>query len=103
MGKMQEALRKAEESRSRNMASTSGVSGQSAALPHQGGSGGSGTAMSFALQSAISSGEVDPHVVALTEPRGPLAEQYRTLRTNLLAVSPEQPLKVLVVTSAVPN
>jgi len=34
------------------------------------------------------------------DPRGPAAEAYRTLRTNLLAVSRRPPLKSLLVTSA---
>ncbi len=36
----------------------------------------------------------------LHDPRGPAAEAYRTLRTNLLAVSRRPPLKSLLVTSA---
>ena len=103
MGKMQEALKKAEETRSRNVASgTTTGSGSHGSITGTGPAG-TGTATSFTLQAAIRSGEVDPHLVALVEPRSPLAEQYRTLRTNLSALSPESPLKVFVVTSAVPN
>lgn len=36
----------------------------------------------------------------LEDPRGPAAEAYRTLRTNLLAVSRKPPVKSLLVTSA---
>ncbi|HXF74159.1 MAG TPA: polysaccharide biosynthesis tyrosine autokinase [Actinomycetota bacterium] len=36
----------------------------------------------------------------LEDPRGPAAEAYRTLRTNLLAVSRKPPVKSLLITSA---
>lgn len=39
-------------------------------------------------------------VAILEDPRGPAAEAYRTLRTNLLAVSRRPPLKTVLVTSA---
>src|SRR5262245_60329597 len=96
MGKMQEALRKAEEARSRR----AGTGGRDAPVAS---AGGTGTATSFAISAALTGGEVDPHLVALTEPGSSLAEQYRTVRTNLLALSNDKPLKILVVTSAVPN
>src|SRR5438045_2148184 len=102
MGKMQEAMKKAEESRSKNVSSGTTGSGSHGSITGAAPAG-TGTATSFTLQAAIRSGEVDPHLVALTESRSPLAEQYRTLRTNLSALSPESPLKVFVVTSAVPN
>ena len=101
MGKMQDALRKSEEARSRGASAGQArraAPPQAAASPFA-----AGTATSFALSASLRGGEVDPHLVAMTEPRSSLAEQYRTLRTNLLALSPEQPLKVFVVTSSVPN
>jgi capsular exopolysaccharide synthesis family protein len=100
VGKIQQALRKAEQTRSKNAAEGLSQGGDGGPAGVQG--GGSGTAMAYALSAAIGEGEVDPHVVPLVDPRSPLAEQYRTLRTNVLALAPEQPLKVLVVTSAVP-
>jgi tyrosine-protein kinase len=39
-------------------------------------------------------------LVAVKEPRGPAAEAYRTLRTNLLAMCRQQKAKTLLVTSA---
>ena len=39
-------------------------------------------------------------LVAVTEPRSPISEAYRTLRTNLDFASLDQALKTLVVTSA---
>ena len=38
-------------------------------------------------------------LVTLTDPRSPLAEAYRTLRTNLMFSSLEHPLTTLLVTS----
>ncbi len=96
MGRIQEAMRKAEETRSRNAAA--GAAGRESGP--QG--GGSGTAMAFALASSTVSEEVDPHVVVLTEPGSPATEEYRTLRENLLGVAPEHPLEAILVTSAVP-
>jgi non-specific protein-tyrosine kinase len=95
MGKIQDALRKAEEARAETIAA--GATGKAGA----GGIGG-GTATSFALSAALRAGEVDAHLVALTDPRSPQAEEYRALRTNLLARD-DKALKVFVVTSAVAN
>ncbi len=91
MGKMHSALQKAAEARAK-----------SASAGGPGLTGAAGTATQFAL-GAARGGEVDPHLVTVTEPRSVLSEQYRSLRTNLLALAPEQPLKVFVVTSAVPS
>lgn len=96
MGKIQEALRKAEQTRAEHIESGAGSGAVAGGL-------GSGTATSFALSAALRAGEVDPHLVALTEPRSPQAEQYRALRASLLALSPAQPMKVFVITSAVSN
>ena len=98
MGRIQEALKKAEESRARNAtgAAGSGRDGAAAAL-------GTGSATSFALSAALRDSEVDPHVIALLDPQSPIAEEYRTLRANLQSLSSQEPLKVFVVTSAVPN
>src|SRR5256885_1477608 len=100
MGKMQDALRKAEEHRGRAPAAEVA---QNAAAPQAKAPSpfATGTATSFALTASLRGGEVDPHLVSLIEPRSALAEQYRTLRTNLLALSPDQPLKIFVVTSSV--
>ena len=43
------------------------------------------------------------HLVTLSDPRSPAAEAYRTLRTNLMFTSVDQPLATLLVTSAVPE
>jgi succinoglycan biosynthesis transport protein ExoP len=94
MGKIQEALRKAEETRAQHLETGKAADAVSGGL-------GAGTATSFALSAALRAGEVDPHLVALTEPRSAHADQYRALRDGLLALSPAQPMKVFVITSAV--
>jgi capsular exopolysaccharide synthesis family protein len=42
-----------------------------------------------------------PDLVTLTDPRAPASEAYRTLRTNLIFSSLDDPLQTLVVTSPV--
>lgn len=38
-------------------------------------------------------------LITLSDPRSPVAEAYRTLRTNLLLLSPEKPISAFVVAS----
>jgi capsular exopolysaccharide synthesis family protein len=45
--------------------------------------------------------KVDPRIVAFYEPTSPVTEQYRTLRTNIQALSTTKPLKALTITSSV--
>jgi non-specific protein-tyrosine kinase len=42
-----------------------------------------------------------PNLITLTEPRSAAAEAYRTLRTNLMFSSVENPIQTLLVTSSV--
>ena len=42
-------------------------------------------------------------LITLTDPRSPVAEAYRTLRTNLIFSSLDHPLTTLLVTSATPE
>src|SRR6266545_7022312 len=44
-----------------------------------------------------------PDIVALTHPRSPAAEAYRSLRTNLQFASISHPLRRLLLTSAGPD
>lgn len=44
---------------------------------------------------------VTPNLITLTDPRSPAAEAYRTLRTNLMFSSVENPIQTLLVTSPV--
>jgi capsular exopolysaccharide synthesis family protein len=95
MGKMQEALKKAEQDRSQVLSS-----GRGPAAPAP--SHTTGTATSFALSGSSRAGEVDPHLVALTDPGSPQAAQYKALRDAVLA-SGDASMKVFLVTSAVPR
>lgn len=45
--------------------------------------------------------QVDPHIVAATDPKSPISEQYRILRTNLQSLKFRPGAKAIVVTSAV--
>ena len=45
--------------------------------------------------------QVDPHIVSAVDPKSPIAEQYRILRTNLQSLRFRPGAKTLVVTSAV--
>ncbi len=45
--------------------------------------------------------QIDPHIVTIGDPKSPIAEQYRILRTNLQTMRMKQGAKVFVVTSAV--
>lgn len=45
--------------------------------------------------------QIDPRVVSFYEASSPVAEQFRTLRTNLLALNTAKPIKVITVTSSI--
>jgi len=44
---------------------------------------------------------IDAHIVSYTDPQCTIAEQYRMLRTNLLALNSGPPIRALVMTSAI--
>jgi non-specific protein-tyrosine kinase len=46
---------------------------------------------------------VQANLITLTNPRSPASEAYRTLRTNLIFSSINEPLRALVITSAAPE
>ncbi|MFL6228392.1 MAG: CpsD/CapB family tyrosine-protein kinase [Pyrinomonadaceae bacterium] len=50
----------------------------------------------------IETARVEPHLVAITDPRSPHAEQYRSLRTRVLHAGEKRKMQALVVTSAGP-
>jgi len=50
---------------------------------------------------AVSNIQVDPHVVSAADPKSPIAEQYRILRTNLQSLRLKSGSRTMVVTSAV--
>jgi capsular exopolysaccharide synthesis family protein len=45
--------------------------------------------------------KIDPRIVSFYEPKSPVAEQYRVLRTNLQAISSSKTLKTLTITSSI--
>ncbi|MBN1586820.1 MAG: CpsD/CapB family tyrosine-protein kinase [Candidatus Omnitrophica bacterium] len=49
----------------------------------------------------VAESRIDPHVVVYHDPHSPIAEQYKTLRTNLQALSAKQPIRTLGLTSAI--
>ncbi len=49
---------------------------------------------------AISAARVEPHLIAITEPRSPECEHFRSLRTKLLEAGERQNMRAFVVTSA---
>lgn len=46
---------------------------------------------------------IDKHIVTYYQPKGAIAEQYRTLRTNLRRINKETPVKCIVLTSSIHN
>jgi capsular exopolysaccharide synthesis family protein len=48
----------------------------------------------------ISHARVEPHLIAITDPRSPHAEQYRSLRTRILHAGERRHLQAIVVSSA---
>jgi capsular exopolysaccharide synthesis family protein len=44
---------------------------------------------------------IDPRIVSFHDPKSPVAEQYRTLRTNLQAINSKTPVKAIAVTSSI--
>ena len=45
--------------------------------------------------------KIDPRIVAFHEPASSVAEQYRTLRTNLQAINSKNPIKAITITSSI--
>jgi capsular exopolysaccharide synthesis family protein len=48
----------------------------------------------------ISAARVEPHLVAVSQPRSPYCEQFRSLRTKLLQAGERQQMRAIVITSA---
>ncbi|HZG50627.1 MAG TPA: CpsD/CapB family tyrosine-protein kinase [Pyrinomonadaceae bacterium] len=48
----------------------------------------------------ISHARVEPHLIAITDPRSPHAEQYRALRTRILHAGERRHIQAIVVSSA---
>ena len=60
---------------------------------------GSARAVEFSMRD-ISTARVEPHLVAITEPRSPECEQFRSLRTRLLEAGERENKRAFVITSA---
>jgi len=43
---------------------------------------------------------VDPRVVVWADPKSHISEQFRSLRTNIMSLSPEKPIRAFLVTSS---
>jgi capsular exopolysaccharide synthesis family protein len=48
----------------------------------------------------VSAARVEPHLVAITQPRSPYCEQFRSLRTRILQAGEHEQVQAIVVTSA---
>ncbi len=59
----------------------------------------SARALEFPAQE-ISHARVEPHLIAITDPRSPHAEQYRALRTRILHAGEKRKVQAIVVSSA---
>lgn len=44
--------------------------------------------------------QIDPRIISFYDPKSPVAEQYRTLRTNIQAISTKHPIKAITITSS---
>src|SRR5881275_3103839 len=60
---------------------------------------GSARAAEFSSREVLAA-RVEPHLLAITEPRSPECEQYRSLRTRLLQAGERQRMRAFVITSA---
>jgi capsular exopolysaccharide synthesis family protein len=60
---------------------------------------GSTRAVEFATREVLAA-RVEPHLVAITEPRSPECEQFRSLRTRLLQAGERERKRAFVITSA---
>lgn len=45
--------------------------------------------------------QLDPRIVSFYDSQSPVAEQYRTLRTNIQAINSKHPIKAITVTSSI--
>ncbi len=84
MGKITDALKKAAEERLKHIEK----------LEEQG-----SAKYQFVAQKTMES-NIDPRIVTFYDSKAPVAEQYRTLRTNLQSIKTEKPIKAIVITSS---
>jgi capsular exopolysaccharide synthesis family protein len=60
---------------------------------------GSARAVNFSTREVLTA-RVEPHLIAITEPRSPECEQFRALRTRLLQAGEREQKRAFVITSA---
>src|SRR5207253_8165526 len=60
---------------------------------------GSARAVEFTSREVLAA-RVEPHLVAITEPRSPECEKFRSLRTRLLQAGERERMRAFVITSA---
>ena|SRR5439155_11425188 len=63
------------------------------------GAGGSARAVEFTSREVLAA-RVEPHLVAITDPRSPESDQFRSLRTRLLEAGERERKRAFVITSA---
>lgn len=85
MGKITDALKKAAQERMERLEKH----GQQAEVKYE-----------FIARKTVDS-KVDPRIVTFYDPESPVTEQYRTLRTNLLALNITKPPKIIAITSSI--
>ena len=49
----------------------------------------------------VEGSQIDPHIVTYFEPKSPVAEQYRILRTNIQSLNSKKPPKVITISSSI--
>jgi len=84
MGKITDALKKAAQERLERIEKQ----GQQSEVKYE-----------FITRKTVDS-KIDPRIVAFYEPESPVTEQYRTLRTNMLALDTAKPPKTIIITSS---
>lgn len=104
MGRIAEALRRAEEERSGRLAAGAPVGGTAVAMPPPGPAGGAGEKEEDPRdrRPRIVEG-LSESLVPFYETSALVTEQYRSLRTRLLSDNPQYEHRVIAVTSAVPK
>jgi capsular exopolysaccharide synthesis family protein len=56
--------------------------------------------ISYVTKSVPSAGGIDPRVVTLADSKSHISEQFRSIRTNIASLAPEDPIRAFLITSA---